>query len=81
MIDMKAVATAGFRAGWVAACITIAEKCETHGDATLGKFFREMAKDPPPLEVGDLSTPEGQAMKREAGETLYVDRVEKEPIR
>jgi len=67
------VAQAAFRAGWVAACTTIAEACERDGASKEARWFRNMAKTPPRVEIGDLATPEGQAMARQPREVVQVE--------
>jgi hypothetical protein len=37
---------AGWRAGWAAACIELAEACEGSGQAEQGRMLREMAEQP-----------------------------------
>jgi hypothetical protein len=72
--NLDAVAQAAFRAGWAAACLTIAENCAKNGGADLAGFFREMANNPAPVKVGDLRTPEGRAM-REGSEVVLMERI------
>jgi hypothetical protein len=69
---------AAFNAGWAAACMTIADEITRAGGADLATMFREMASSPAPVEIGDLSTPEGQAMRAQ-GEVVFRDHVEREP--
>ncbi len=65
---------AGFRAGWAAACLTIADKVKRHGGADICGVFAEMANHPPSVKTADLATPEGQAMKRES-ETVWMENM------
>lgn len=69
-IDKDAM-RAAFNAGWAAACMTLAD---LQTDAEVKRGLYAMANRPPPVEVGDLSTPEGQAMRR-GSEVVFRDEV------
>jgi hypothetical protein len=74
----KTAMRAAFNAGWAAACMTIADEITRAGGADLAPMFREMAGSPAPVEIGDLSTPEGQAMRR-GSEVVFHQRVSDAP--
>lgn len=70
--NMQRIGEAAFNAGWYAACQTVAAMCAKAGaHPQTVQTFRDLAAEPPALKVGDLTTPEGQAMKRGA-ETVMV---------
>jgi hypothetical protein len=72
-IDNEAM-RAAFNAGWAAACMTLADSCAKGGQMRQANLLHQMANQPPPVEVGDLSTPEGQAMRR-GSEVVMMERI------
>jgi len=69
----KALLLAGFESGWAAAMLTIADQFKQYPETV--DTLRRWANNPPPVETADLSTPEGQAMKR-ASETIFKTEVD-----
>jgi hypothetical protein len=76
--NMEAAMGAAFRAGWAAACLTIAEEMVRHGAPDLASFFREMANNPAPVQIADTSTAKGQAMQRESREIVMLETIPRE---
>jgi hypothetical protein len=76
MSDMKKITRsalrAGFNAGWAAAMQTVAEQYAKAGEKETAATMRRWAGMPPQVELVDLATPEGQAMKRES-ETVWME--------
>ena len=63
---------AGFKAGWAAAMQTIGDQYEKAGEKEAAATMRRWAGMPPPVEMADLNTPEGRAMKAES-EVVYAE--------
>ncbi len=70
---IKATMLAGFRSGWAAAWVTVAQAFEGHGDKEPAAWARGMANKPPEVEAVDGSTPEGRAIV-DKSEAIYVER-------
>lgn len=61
---------AGFRAGWAAACLAIAEDLDRRAAPHAATSIRRAAHVPPPIEVGDVSE-----LKKVDGEVVLLDLV------
>ena len=76
-IDKEAM-RAAFNTGWAAACMRLAQACASGGQMRQANLLHRMANEPDPVEIGDLSTPEGQAMRRES-EVVMMERIARDP--
>lgn len=57
-INLQRVGEAAFKAGWYAACQTIADMCAEAGShPQTVQMFRDLSADPPNLVVGEGKTP------------------------
>lgn len=72
--EEEAAMAAAFRAGWAAACLTIASDAERNDAPEIAAALRKLAMHPANVVVRDLATEEGRALKG-SGPTVYMEEI------